>query len=336
MVRVIKSSIKQRVKRLLSKLTGQHNGSLNMFIHIPKTAGTSFRGSLEKEHNVICDYGEGKPHTSEQVNELIYKKNDAFALKEAMSKEDAWLCGHMHISKYLSIVSPQNIITFVREPTARVISHFNHELRWGNSTLSLESFLSSRNSNNSQHRFLQGLPLSLIGTVGITEQYAQSLELICSETGISVSEERFNENNQKVSGIEDIDALQLANIKQQNTLDQDIYNKATTILSERLHFLRNNLPWTYIHAEFISDTTISGIAYRRDDTRPVELVVEVENQPDAKVVASELTPLFNHVAFPRERHVGFTVDLLNTQPINQVRLKVIDTQQTYTVFVSPT
>lgn len=330
---VIKVSIKQRLERLLLKIAKNNATTLYLFVHIPKTAGTSFRGALEKNANVVRDYGEGQEHTSKVVEELIYTQCDKFALKASLAEEDTWLCGHMHLNKYLALAAPQNIVTFLREPIARVISHFNHELRWGKNTdVTLEEFLKSHRARNSQHRFLQGLPISLIGFVGITEQYSDSLTLLHDEMSLKVEEVKFNENTQKVSSLDDFDPALLSFIREQNGLDQQLYESAKAIQRERAKLAREKLPWTYLHAELLSNNTLQGVAYKRQNQDAVELELEVNGKVIFRFKANELTPLFPEVQFPRDRFVGFSYQF--TQKLEKsdvVKIRVRDTGQGYLV-----
>lgn len=319
--------------QFFSKLHNSPDATLNMFVHIPKTAGTSFRASLEKSESVVCDYGKGKEHTSPVVADYIYEKNDIYGLKEQISCGKTWLCGHMHLNKYIGIVAPQNIVTFVREPLARVVSHYNHELRWGKNTdITLKEFLQSNRAKNSQQRFLEGLPLSLVGFVGITEQYPESLSLLHNEMSLKIEEVKFNENTQKASNIDDFDPALLSLIREQNALDQQLYELAKSIQKERARLAREKLPWTYVHAELSNNKKLQGVAYKRQNQDAVELELEVNNKVIATFKANELTALFPEVRFPRDRFVGFSYHF--TQELEEsdvVKIRARDTEQEYLI-----
>lgn len=315
---------------LFPSLKGNRSVVLSMFVHIPKTAGTSFRASLENTQKVVNDYGQNKEHTSDLVGHYIYQQNDIYGLKDALSDKAIWLCGHMHLNKYLGIVQPENIVAFVREPTARVVSHFNHERRWGHKTITLEEFLRSNRAQNFQHRFLKGLPLTLIGFVGVTEQYSKSLSLIETEMALKVEETKFNANDRKVSDIEDIDEELLALIKAQNQLDEELYQSAKRLMLQREEIARANQPWTYIYAVRDVDGRLEGVAFRRNESRPVCLELIVNGESREVMVASQHTTLFPEATFPRNRFIGFR-SCEPIKPEKSVVLKVKDTQQQHRI-----
>jgi hypothetical protein len=78
-----------------------------LVVHVPKTAGTSFRQALEKyfgQSQVIRDYGPDAPATSEVVQDFLYrneKKKQKPVLIEAISNSAAKvLIGHFVLRKY--------------------------------------------------------------------------------------------------------------------------------------------------------------------------------------------------------------------------------------------
>lgn len=62
-----------------------------LFIHIPKTAGTSFRLASKdyfKEDNTYFDYSLNSVETSEIIKQKIYTENDFFSLKQYFDKKE--------------------------------------------------------------------------------------------------------------------------------------------------------------------------------------------------------------------------------------------------------
>ena len=99
-----------------------------LFIHIPKTAGTSFRKSAEIQYRTIGDYGKHSTHTSEVVKKNCYEKQDFYELLCIFEQQNQILSGHFLSQKYVGFVDPRHILSFVRDPLEQVVSHYNHSV----------------------------------------------------------------------------------------------------------------------------------------------------------------------------------------------------------------
>jgi hypothetical protein len=169
-----------------------------VFMHIPKTAGTSFRSGLEARFRgeMACDY----PHRY-AATPFIFKeiqKGDgplparvervAEGLKEMAPKV---LCGHFPASRYLPYYPAENFITFLRARVARTFSNFNHLRVIGGIQMPLERYARGPGANL-QSKLLEGADIDAFTLVGITELYPQSLELFESRTGIRLPNRRKN------------------------------------------------------------------------------------------------------------------------------------------------
>src|SRR5574343_924933 len=77
-----------------------------LFIHIPKTAGTSLRieaARLFGRDRVALDYGPKSSETSADVMQLGIKCNDPWALHDCLQSKDVRaLCGHFQAARYIS------------------------------------------------------------------------------------------------------------------------------------------------------------------------------------------------------------------------------------------
>ena len=99
-----------------------------IYLHIPKTAGTSFRKSAEQYFGpaqVLSDYGEQSSSTSEDIRSAVYAENDLASLRET-GLEKKFLTGHFSMAKYREIFPDSPVVTFFRNPVDRVISEYVH------------------------------------------------------------------------------------------------------------------------------------------------------------------------------------------------------------------
>lgn len=156
---------------------------MKLIVHIPKTAGTSFRRALEKYHGktqVVRDYGLDEEATTDIVGEYLYcrgAKRTPEALFGAISSNAAEiLVGHFRLKKYARFFQPEDVITFVRDPLVRTCSEYLHRRRNKTFDGSFGDFVCKPNMQNFQSQFLEGISEKSI--IGLTERYDESLLFI--------------------------------------------------------------------------------------------------------------------------------------------------------------
>src|SRR5690348_12726604 len=102
-----------------------------VFMHIPKTAGTSLRLALEqtlKDHLVLRDYGD-EPETTPELYELVYQRGRLCEFRERFNEKDRGilLTGHFPTvegnrsaprgaARYWEYFNAESFITFLRHP----------------------------------------------------------------------------------------------------------------------------------------------------------------------------------------------------------------------------
>jgi hypothetical protein len=220
-----------------------------LFVHIPKTAGTSFRMAARRAlgDRIAFDYGPKGRNTSPLVREHLYPEGtypkgespDELAAYRRMLIEHRIVMtgGHLRYERFAGLFPPEQVITILRDPVARIVSHYHHEVRKGTAKGTVLEFCEERRRRNVQSRLLRGAPLRRL-CFGITERYAESIELLQQRLGVPLV--RLHEN-QKPSGATDRDALPqdvIDTIRAWNQKDVTLYERASTLFERRLQRLR--------------------------------------------------------------------------------------------------
>jgi glycosyltransferase involved in cell wall biosynthesis len=202
-------------------------------IHIPKSAGRSLLKILNKvysEENVLV------------VNRKNFKVSYEEGLKQlrnSIRPNTKVIHGHIHIEELKELLSENpnaKVITFLRSPVDRVISHFLYEKKIleekghlsGFKNVPVDSLLSYAGhpeSQNIMHRFLKGFNLKQFYFIGKFENFdaeVNRLGSLLSWPLLEVPMENLNESSKSFMNtvsVSDRDVIR--NLNQQ---DEDIYN----------------------------------------------------------------------------------------------------------------
>jgi hypothetical protein len=162
-------------------------------VHLPKTAGLSFRAALEEHYGerFAFDYGD---YPLAHAPAERHRKALQAALESPVRDLGGIGCIHGHFLpvKYLLLADRLDcrFVTWMREPVARLVSHFHYwqrsydpvsnlpsplhrrvvEEHW-----SLEQFCQAPELRNVYTEFLWGFPLQRFDFIGITEHYEEDL-----------------------------------------------------------------------------------------------------------------------------------------------------------------
>lgn len=160
---------------------------------MPKTAGVSFRATLE-EH-----FGEGFRHdyADYPLNQTPELRNaSALLAKRSIDplEYSSALCVHGHLlpMKYLGLAQHRDckFVTWLREPLARLVSHYHYwhftydkaspttaalHRRVVEESWTLKQFCLSDELRNVYSQFLSGFPVTALDFIGITEFYDDDL-----------------------------------------------------------------------------------------------------------------------------------------------------------------
>ncbi len=205
-----------------------------IFLHIPKTAGTSFRVSAMEyfgPKEVLKDYGETSNNTSLEIMNHFYISNDKNRLRRIGSGR-RFITGHYPATRYREIFPNAPIVTFLRDPVERVISEYYHFRKDPGYNKSLKQHYRHKKNQNIQSRSLDGLTLSDIDFVGFTECYEASLKFFNTQFNTQLSSQEINKGNYRDKNTLGVSAREMQEIAGLNQLDVELYARAKEQFSD--------------------------------------------------------------------------------------------------------
>lgn len=208
-----------------------------VFIHIPKTAGTSFRKGLEQSvgrEAIFYDYGVEAVAKNKLLISYLYDRSppDFFGFRAELDNyHNSIVCGHYQAKKYFPYFTFGQLGTFFRDPVNRTISEYLHFRRVNGYKGSIEEFCENPIFQNRQSYFMQGVSLDSLGFIGITERYNDSIRLFADHTGIVVPPLELNAAS---TYPDEITSDVYEYVKQFNHADSVLYAEALSIFEERL------------------------------------------------------------------------------------------------------
>ena len=175
-------------------------------IHIPKTAGSSFRKGLERRFGdrLLADYGD-RP-LSDSVTDRCRRlrtRLEVFRRRDGLKADYDIVHGHFLASKYSSLKHDAAFCAFFRDPVARALSQYQYwrsnpdpqNRMWGKlhaEGMTIARFASLPRQQRIFALFTAGWPLERFAFVGITEEYELSLDLFSAIFGIDIRRHRIN------------------------------------------------------------------------------------------------------------------------------------------------
>lgn len=153
-----------------------------VFLHIPKTAGTSFRLGAQRAFGreaMLFDYGADSAETSPLVRDFVYQRGDKAGLFHYMQDHQVRLFGgHFAARRYAGLFEPEQTVTFLRHPVDRVVSHYRYLARRGTVGDDFAAFVRMPKFANLQSTMLAGLDVQRVAVLGVTEHYLPSLRAL--------------------------------------------------------------------------------------------------------------------------------------------------------------
>ena len=156
-------------------------------VHIPKTAGSSFRAGLRDRfgERLLLDYGEKL--ASRSVSARLLRLRNALKVRwqaESLLEDYDVIHGHFLASKYSFLGTRAKFCAFFRDPVERIVSahrffslHQRPGTRFQRERPTLEQFAAWPRQRTIYRAYTGRLPLDRFAFVGLTEEYETSLNL---------------------------------------------------------------------------------------------------------------------------------------------------------------
>lgn len=211
-------------------------------IHIPKTAGTSFRNTLKQV------YGENQVKRLDIAIDKFTLEQQPFQ-SDKLDKGIEVIHGHIFyelLIEKINISKDVPIITWLRDPVARVISNYKYlskrlaeeldEEGKGLNILAkmqrtLVEYAHDEINRNRMSKFLAGIEPEDISFIGITEYFSDDLKDLAQFLDWkNVEEYMVNVTGKKIDDVSEEDK---AIIRQLNRDDVALYQKAIELRNQR-------------------------------------------------------------------------------------------------------
>lgn len=304
--------------------------SPKLFIHVPKTAGTSFRTTAESKFGssrVLRDYGPKSSATSNAIRREVYESGDSTGIVQAIEKQKAVLvAGHFPISKYGGILGLTNAIAFFRDPVNQVISHFRHAIRDHGFNGDIITFARQGGVRNLQSRMLDNIDPALLGIVGLTEEYQESVTIMNCRWGFNFGNRKRNVSSRKDLQNFESSKEQIEEIKKLNQVDRLTYKRAYLVFNNSLKCVKHGHDMDPRGAISLANTKhgIRGWAFDMHSDTLLNVDVYINGEHFSRAKCGNFVQGVACWKLPRNGYVGFTLDTGTFRPGDEVT--ICDTQ----------
>lgn len=305
-------NFKDMIKHLLSKRIRRKPRLPILFVHVPKTAGTSLRKAAIKSKridHVMCDYGKDNETTTSEINDAKYYSRDNVSIESVLKGHENYvLTGHFPVDRYKQYFFPYEIGIFVRNPVDRVLSNYYHKQRQKQFEGSLEEFIQTSSADNLQVKQFGDLSPEYFGFIGISDKYEDSIALINALYSLDLEVLSLNLNPEKKSSNYEVEDKIANTISKLNSKETQLYRTAEKLFQSRANF-KKVLCSLYGSWQFENEFKISGRAYRAYSQSPVTLTLQIDGRNVATATATIYNPIPCNVKQPLGGYIGFEFDI---------------------------
>jgi len=216
-------------------------------VHIPRTAGSSFRAYLRGHSDISLMEDYGSPIMVPSLIRNTYAKLGQVK-NNFTSIPDQYNCLHGHFLpiKYRQYLKKPDVhfITWLREPALRIRSQYDYcfqsdkavdrspfQNKVARENWSFEKFYSDARMQNLYSKFLWKFPISNFDFIGIVEKYDEDFKYFC-ETYLSDYNPKYMHGNRTLSA--QVNAAERAAIEKLNSDDYFIYREALQLRKVRV------------------------------------------------------------------------------------------------------
>jgi hypothetical protein len=215
-------------------------------VHLPKTAGTTFRDALQRVYGdrLRLDYDD-RPLAGSRWSRRATAARHALA-HAGQRMQAPCTCGHFMPVKYATRRQAR-FCTWLRDPVQRVLSRYHHYLRHGQDEtrhqrwglvpgMDLEAFVRLPHYQDSYAEYLWMFPLARFDFIGIVEDYDAELQRFASHFGIDadlLAGEARNRNPDKADPAYPVEPAMERLIRACNPRDVALYERARAFAARR-------------------------------------------------------------------------------------------------------